>query len=101
MAGEQGGPRGFRMVDDGGEPLAELSFSTVVISLASSALVHLGVAPEPGAEAPGQIDRGAARHTIDMLEILREKTRGNLDENEARLLEQVLHDLHLRYLSTK
>jgi hypothetical protein len=102
MAGEQGGPRGFRMVDEPESgPLAEMSFSTLVLSLASSALVHLGVAPEPGSDAPGPTDRAAARQTIDMLEILRDKTRGNLDADESRLLEQVLHDLHLRYLSAK
>ena len=101
MAGEQGGPRGFRMVDEESAALAEMSFSTLVLSLTSSALVHLGVAPEPGSDAPGAIDLGAARQTIDILEILRGKTHGNLDEDEARLLEQVLHDLHLRYLAAK
>ncbi len=101
MAGEQGGPRGFRMVDDPDAPLAEMSFSTLVLSLTSSALVHLGVAPEPGESTPGKADLGLARQTIDILEILREKTRGNLDDEETRLLDQVLHDLHLRFLAAK
>lgn len=102
MAGEQGGPRGFRMVEDGGdEPLPEMSFSTLVLSLTSSALVHLGAAPEPGSDAPGAVNLPLARHTIDILEILKAKTRGNLEADESALLEQVLHDLHMRFLAAK
>lgn len=101
MAGEQGGPRGFRMVDEPEAPLAEMSFSTLVLSLASSALVHLGIAPVPGESEPAKADLGLARQTIDILEILRDKTRGNLDADEARLLEQVLHDLHVRFVAAK
>jgi hypothetical protein len=100
MAGEQGGPRGFRMVDEP-EPLTEMSFATLVLSLTSSALVHLGVAPEPGSDTPGAPNLALARQTIDILEMLREKTRGNLDDDESRLLESVLHDLHLRFVSAK
>jgi hypothetical protein len=101
MAGEQGGPRGFRMVDEPEAPLAEMSFSTLVLSLTSSAMVHLGVAPAPGESAPGKPDLGLSRQTIDILEILRDKTHGNLDPDETRLLDQVLHDLHLRFLAAK
>ena len=101
MAGEQGGPRGFRMVDEPAGPLTEMSFATLVLSLASSALVHLGVAPEPGAETPGAPNLPLARQTIDILEMLRDKTRGNLDADETGLLEQVLHDLHLRFVEAK
>jgi hypothetical protein len=102
VAGEQGGPRGFQIVDDSGEgPPLDMSFATLVLSLTSSALVHLGVAPEPGAPAPGAVDLPLARQTIDILEILKVKTRGNLDEPETQLLDQVLHDLHLRYLAAK
>jgi len=102
VAGEQGGPRGFQMVQDGDESaLPEMSFATLVLSLTSSALVHLGAAPEPGAATPGAPNLPLARHTIDILEILKAKTQGNLDEHEAALLEQVLHDLHMRYLAAK
>ena len=102
MAGEQGGPRGFSMVQDQGEaPLPEMSFATLVLSLTSSALVHLGAAPEPGASTPGAPNLPLARHTIDILEILKAKTHGNLESDEAALLEQVLHDLHMRFLAAK
>jgi hypothetical protein len=86
--------------------LPEMSFATLVISLCTSALVHLGVAPdagEGGAEsgpAP-EPNLPLARQTIDILEILQEKTRGNLDEAELRLLESVLHDLRMRFVAAR
>lgn len=102
MAGEQGGPRGFRMSDpDDPSGLLEMSFATLVLSLSTSALLHLGVAPEPTDTARPETNLPLARQTIDILEILREKTRGNLDESESRLLEQVLHDLRLRYVAAR
>lgn len=102
MAGEQGGPRGFRMVEDSSDAaLPDMSFGTLVISLTSSALVHLGVAPEPGTQAPGPVNLPLARQTIDILEVLKAKTRGNLDTDETTLLDQALHDLHMRFLSAR
>ena len=102
MAGEQGGPRGFQMwQDESTAGLPEMSFATLVLSLTSSALVHLGAAPEPGSTTPGPPNLPLARHTIDILEILKAKTHGNLDSDEAALLEQVLHDLHMRFLAAK
>jgi uncharacterized protein DUF1844 len=107
MANEQSGPRGFRMSDpDKPQDLPEMSFATLVISLTTSALVHLGVPPEAGeagAEAapPPQPNLPLARQTIDILEILQEKTRGNLDEAELRLLESVLHDLRMRFVAVR
>lgn len=74
---------------------APISFSTFVISLASSGLAHLGVR-EPGVpEAPQ--DLHLARQTLDLLEILAEKTRGNLDQEEQHLLDAVRQDLGQRY----
>jgi hypothetical protein len=102
MAGEQSGPRGFRMSDpDDPTGLPEMSFATLVISLSTSALLHLGVAPEPSDAPAPEVNLPLARQTIDILEILRDKTRGNLDESESRLLEQILHDLRLRFVAAK
>ncbi len=103
MARDQSGPRGFHMSDpDDPTGLSEMSFATLVISLSTSALIHLGVAPD-AADAPPkpELNLPLARQTIDILEILREKTRGNLDEGESQLLEQLLHDLRLRYVAAK
>ena len=102
MGSEQGGPRGFRMSDsEGADSLPEMSFTTLVISLSTSALLHLGVPPEPTEGAKAETNLPLARQTIDILEILHEKTRGNLDEGESRLLEGVLHDLRLRFVAAK
>ena len=106
MAGEQGGPRGFRMSDsEEGQALPEMSFATLVLSLSTSALLHLGVAPPPDAgdapAGPPEPNPTLARQTIDILEILRDKTRGNLDAAESALLEQVLHDLRMRFVALR
>jgi len=102
MAHEQGGPRGFKMGDgEGGESLPEMSFATLVLSLSTSALLHLGVPPEPTEGAQPEVNLPLAQQTIDILEILRDKTRGNLDESESRLLEGVLHDLRMRFIAAR
>jgi hypothetical protein len=101
MAGEQGGPRGFRMADEASSgDLPEMSFATLVLSLSTSALLHLGIPAEPGGEPAPPPNRALARQTIDILEILREKTRGNLDPAESELLEQSLHELRMRFVAT-
>ncbi len=80
----------------GADP-APLSFSAFVLGLASSALIHLGETPNPES---GQvaIDLVAARQSIDVLDLLKEKTRGNLDPEEEQLFSSVLTDLRVRYV---
>ena len=77
--------------------LPRTDFSTFVLSLSHSALVHLGDAPSPDG-TPRTPNLVLARQTIDLLEILSEKTKGNLTGEEERLLEHVLYELHMRYL---
>lgn len=77
---------------------APLDFNALVLSLGSSVLIHLGLAPEPAADQPGPADLGLAQQSIDLLALLQQKTRGNLTEDEARFLEQILYDLRLRYV---
>lgn len=83
-------------------PLPAVAFSTFVFSLSSSALVHLGEIPEPNTQAR-HLDLPMAKQIIDTLGMLEEKTRGNLDTDEERLLKSVLYDLRLRFVqkSTK
>jgi hypothetical protein len=78
------------------EALPAIDFSTFVLSLSHSALVHLGDAPSPDGEA-GR-DLALAKQTIDLLGILQEKTRNNLSGEEERLLDQVLYDLRVRFV---
>lgn len=82
-------------VDDRELPV---SFASFVVSLAQSALMHLGEAPDP---ATGRKERHLelARNTIDLIGLLQEKTKGNLDEEEAHLVESVLFDLRTRFVA--
>lgn len=73
----------------------EIDFLSFVMSLATSALLHLGET-EGGAAAP--VDLPLAKQTIDIIGMLREKTRGNLTSEEERVVEGVLYDLRMRYL---
>jgi hypothetical protein len=77
--------------------LPPVDFPTFVLSLGSSALMHLGVAPHP---VSGATDRNLpmAKHTIDILAMLQDKTKGNLAPPEAELLENLLYDLRLQYV---
>jgi hypothetical protein len=80
--------------------LGPVDFATHILSLASSAMIALGKMPSPdaGGLAP---DLDAARHLIDVLGVLQDKTRGNLDESETRLLQSLLYDLRVSYVDAQ
>jgi len=80
--------------------LPEINFSSFILSLGSSALYHFGEIPDPVSGAK-QRNIGLARQTIDILVVLRDKTTGNLSDDEARLLESLLHDLQMRYVQER
>jgi len=79
--------------------LPPVDFSTFVVSLGSSALMHLGDVERPDA-APTKPDLPLAKHSIDLLSMLQDKTRGNLNPQEEELLRGLLFDLRLRYVET-
>jgi hypothetical protein len=79
-----------------GAPLPAIDFSTFVMSLSHSVLVHLGDAPDP--EGSRSVDLELARQTIDLLAVLQEKTRNNLTGTEEHLLGQALYDLRVRFV---
>ncbi len=78
-----------------GEP-QEINFTTFVMGLTTQALMHLGEIAEPG--QPQIPDLPAAKQMIDLLGILRDKTKGNLDAAEDQLLASMLYDLRMRYV---
>lgn len=80
-----------------GDPPTEIDFSTFVIGLSAQALAHLGEIPDPMHQAV-RVDLEAARQVIDILGLLRDKTKGNLDSAESPLLESVLYDLRMKYV---
>jgi Domain of unknown function (DUF1844) len=77
--------------------LPPADFSTFILSLGSSALIHLGEVEPPG-ETGKRRDLPMAKHTIDLLTLLWEKTRSNLTPEEDKLLDSLLYDLRLRYV---
>ena len=85
---------------DGAEESVEIDFGMFTMSLASSVLVHLGEL-----EHPDSHERTAnlplAKQTIDILGMLREKTRGNLTQEEAQVLDNLLYDLRMKYVDAK
>jgi len=79
------------------DPIAGLTFSGFVIGLAQQAFVFLGLVKDPQTSTI-QKDLPQAKAMIDILAMLREKTRGNLDEVEARMMDEMLDELRLRYV---
>jgi hypothetical protein len=78
------------------EPI-EITLSTFVVSLSTQALMCLGEIPNPLTDKT-ETDLDAVREFIDILSMLQEKTRGNVDAAEARLFEKVLYDLRMRFV---
>ncbi len=77
-----------------------ITLSAFILGLASATLVHLGGAPDPETKTLGT-DLAAARQSIDLLELLATKTRGNLSTEEEGLFFAVLADLRLRYVEKR
>ncbi|OGR01389.1 MAG: hypothetical protein A2505_02145 [Deltaproteobacteria bacterium RIFOXYD12_FULL_55_16] len=89
-------PEGYIRKDDNCV-LPEVTFTTLIMSLNSSALFHLGEIQNPETGKAGR-DLVLAKHTIDTLQLLKDKTKGNLIDKEEGLLGHVLADLKLRYV---
>jgi len=82
-----------------GDPLDDpASFLSLIMSLASNAAASLGMMPHPVTGETG-VDLKTAKHWIDVLGMLEQKTHGNLDEQEAMMLENLLADLRMQYVS--
>jgi hypothetical protein len=82
-----------------GDPLDDpASFLSLIMSLASNAAASLGMMPHPVTGETG-VDLQTAKHWIDVLGMLEQKTRGTLDQQEAQMLENLLADLRMQYVS--
>jgi len=79
-------------------PLPSIDFSTFILSLSASALMHLGELPDPVTQKKEK-NLPQARQTIDIIDMLKEKTQGNLKEEEKRLVDNILYDLRMRYVN--
>src|SRR5215472_15906225 len=77
------------------DALPSVDFTTFILSLSHSALMHLGEAANPETNEVAK-NLPLARQTIDLIGMIEEKTKGNLTGNEERLIGQILFDLRMR-----
>ena len=82
---------------DGKCVMPEVTFSAFVMSLNTSALYHLGELADPDT-GKKSANLELARHAIDTLAVLEEKTKGNLTEEETELLKNILYDIKIRFV---
>jgi hypothetical protein len=75
-------------------------FTDFLMQIASSAFIYLGLVEHP-ATGRRQVDLGAAQESIEMLDMLREKTRGNLTRGEDKLFEELLADLKMQFVARR
>ena len=97
MSDEDGGANGGTSEGGPGE-MPQVDFSTFVLSLGTTALYQLGIVADPATGATVEPEPALAQQTIDTLEMLRDKTRGNLDEEERKLIDSLLYELRMRFV---
>ncbi len=78
-------------------PLAEIDFTNFMLSLSTSALIQLGEIQDPFTKESTK-NLPLAKQTIDLIGMLKEKTKGNLSPEEQKVVEYVLYDLRMRYV---
>lgn len=79
------------------EQIPDASFSELLNMIAMQAVVGMGGMAGPGGEQiPPNLD--LAKHYVDMLQVLETKTKGNLSDDESKLLDQLLYELRMRYV---
>jgi hypothetical protein len=76
-----------------------LPFTAFVLSLASTAAIHFGDLPDPSSGQIAEPNLEGATQMIEILELLQEKTRSNLTSEERQVLEQVLYELRMRFVT--
>jgi len=81
-------------------PLPPADFTTIVSMLATQAMLNLGTLPNP---MTGKTDRNLpqAKHAVDLIEVLQEKTKGNCNPQEEAMLHNLLHELRMAYVASQ
>ena len=92
---EQGVPDSY-----GETAFPEINFMTFIMSLNASAMVNLGVIENPETRKPEK-NLALGKQTIDILAMLEEKTKGNLNREEENMLKNILYDLRIIYIKEK
>jgi hypothetical protein len=89
--------RGVENHDDA----SSVSFANFALWLGTMAAVQFGDVPDPATGEAVEPNLGAAREMIEILAMLQQKTKGNLDDLESKLLDDLLYDLRLRYVDAQ
>jgi hypothetical protein len=98
-ASSAGHEQAYKQAGGGKTPvMPPASFLGLLNMLGVEAAMHLGLMSNPAA-GPPKVDLESARHLIDLLGIIQEKTRGNLTSEEDALLDDLLADLHMQYVA--
>lgn len=82
------------------EPKLEATFSLLTMSISSNAMMAMGLTPDPQT-GKTETDKNMARFNIDLLIMLKEKTKNNLSSEENGLIDHVLQDLQMKFIQTK
>jgi uncharacterized protein DUF1844 len=85
--------------DVGDMPMPPASLELLLTTLATEALMAMGQIPHP-ATGKSQVQRNQAKYLIDLIDVLREKTKGNLTPGEQLLIENMLHQLRMVFVET-
>ena len=78
-----------------------ITFAQFILSLGTTAAVHFGDLPDPVTGEQGQANLVAAAQMIDLIALLQDKTRGNVDPAEAKLIDDLLYDLRMRFVQAQ
>ena len=85
----------------GGKPqMPPASFATLLSMLATQVMASLGQFPDP-TDGKTHVDKVIAKHLIDTIAMLEEKTKGNLSEDEAKMLDELLHQMRILFVSVR
>ncbi len=96
-ASEEGVQEQARKKTEQTPPLPEADFTSLIFSLSTTALFHMGDIPDPET-GKKTVDLSLSKHAIDTISMLQEKTTGNLTEEENKFTESVLADLRWRFV---
>jgi len=80
---------------------SEITFAGFILSLATTAAVHFGDLADPGTGEPGEPNIVAAGQMIDIIAMLQDRTKGNLSDVEAKLIDDLLYELRMRFVQAQ
>jgi hypothetical protein len=93
----KGGPDPVQEERSPDGPMPEIDFATLIMSFASAAMISMGLVPDP---VTGKIQKNIliAKQNIDIIHLLKEKTAGNLEQDEEKLMDHILYELRMHYV---